>query len=106
MPSRLYDTVDAFGGSTSEMTPIARSIAATNLKPCGEMMTPYTGVLGDETMFLLEGEVEIIETVSGKRHSFRAGDVVGLSSGMHITWVSKGPFVKKLWVITRDVLPS
>jgi uncharacterized cupin superfamily protein len=98
------------GGSTGTMMSglwrAGKGISSTNLKPCGEMMTPYTGVLGDETMFLLEGQVEIIETVSGKRHSFRAGDVVGLSSGMHITWVSKGPFVKKLWVITRDVLPS
>ena len=83
-----------------------KGIAATNLDDKGTLTTPFTGILGDETMLLLEGEVEIIETESGKKHNFRAGDVIGLTSGMHITWVSKGPFVKKLWIITRDELPQ
>lgn len=54
----------------------------------------------------LEGEVDVIETLSGKRHSFRTGDVIGLSSGMHVTWIGKGPFVKELWVITKDQLAA
>lgn len=83
-----------------------KGIAGSDVDLDGQLTTPYTGVLGDETMLLLEGEVEIIETLSGRRHAFRAGDIVGLSSGMHVTWISKGPFVKKLWVITRDCLPA
>ena len=60
----------------------------------------------NETILLLEGEVDVVETKTGKKHSFKAGDIIGLSSGMHVTWTSKGPFSKKLWVITRDKLPE
>lgn len=98
------------GGSTGTMmSGIWRSgkgIPGTNVDSNGTLMTPYTGVLGDETILLLEGEVEVVETKTGKRHSFKAGDVIGLSSGMHVTWTSKGPFSKKLWVISRDQLPQ
>lgn len=98
------------GGSTGTMlSGIWRSgkgIPGTNVDAKGALMTPYTGVLGDETILLLEGEVDVVETLTGKKHSFRAGDVIGLSSGMHITWTSRGPFSKKLWVITRDQVPE
>lgn len=97
------------GGTTGTMLSgvwrAGKGIAGSHVDASGALTTPYTGVLGDETMLLLEGEVEVTETLSGKKHSFRAGDVIGLASGMHVTWVSKGPFVKKLWVITRDSLP-
>lgn len=98
------------GGSTGTMMSgvwrSGKGIAGTDVDAAGKMVTPYTGVLGDETILLLEGEVDVVETRTGKKHSFRAGDVIGLSSGMHVTWTSKGPFSKKLWVITRDQLPS
>ena len=98
------------GGSTGTfLSGIWRSgkgIAGTNVDAKGTLITPYTGTLGDETILLLEGEVEVVETASGKKQNFRAGDIIGLSSGQHITWTSKGPFTKKLWVITRDELPS
>lgn len=83
-----------------------KGIAGTDVAPDGTLTTPYTGTLGDETILLLEGEVDVMETDSGKKHSFRAGDAIGLTSGMHVTWVSKGPFCKKLWVITRDHVPN
>lgn len=83
-----------------------KGIAASESLADGTLITPYTGVLGDETILLLEGEVDVVETESGKKHSFKAGDVIGLTSGMHVTWTSKGPFSKKLWVITRDELPT
>ncbi|GIZ38802.1 hypothetical protein CKM354_000220300 [Cercospora kikuchii] len=79
-----------------------KGIAASHIQDDGTVTTPYTGTLGDETILLLEGQVEVTETASGKKHQFKAGDVIGLTSGMHITWVSKGPFCKKLWVISRD----
>ncbi|KAF2855532.1 hypothetical protein T440DRAFT_535548 [Plenodomus tracheiphilus IPT5] len=94
------------GGSTGTMLSgvwrSGKGIVGSDVDAQGTMTTPYTGVLGDETILLLEGEVDIVETDSGKKHSFRAGDAIGLTSGMHITWISKGPFSKKLWVITRD----
>lgn len=83
-----------------------KGIAGSDVDATGAMKTVYTATLGDETCLLLEGEVEIVETLSGKRHSFRAGDVIGMSSGMHITWTSKGPFSKKFWVITKDQPPE
>lgn len=83
-----------------------KGINGSDVDEKGTLITPYTGVLGDETILLLEGEVEIVETESGAKHEFKAGDMIGLSSGMHITWKSKGPFCKKLWVITRDQLPA
>lgn len=79
-----------------------RGIPSTNVEPDGRMVNPYIGATGDETMLLLEGEVDIVEAESGKKHSFRAGDAFGLSAGMHVTWISKAPFVRKLWVITND----
>lgn len=83
-----------------------KGIAGSFVDENGALVTPYTGTLGDETILLLEGEVDVVETDSGRKRSFKAGDVIGLSSGQHITWTSKGPFSKKLWVITRDTLPE
>lgn len=97
------------GSTGTFMSGVWRSgngIAGSFVDERGMLVTPYTGTLGDETILLLEGEVDVVETDSGKKHSFRAGDVIGLSSGQHVTWISKGPFSKKLWVITRDVLPE
>lgn len=98
------------GGSTeTHLLGVWRSgkgIAATSLDGKGSLTTLYTGTLGDETILQLEGEVDVTETETGKKYSFRAGDAIGLTSGMHITWVSKGPCTKKLWVITRDKFPE
>ncbi|WP_454280372.1 cupin domain-containing protein [Sphingomonas sp. Marseille-Q8236] len=98
------------GGSTGTMMSgvwrSGKGIAGSDVDEKGALKTPYTGVLGDETILLLEGEVEVVETDTGKVHNFKAGDTIGLSAGMHITWTSKGPFSKKLWVITGDVLPE
>lgn len=98
------------GGSTGTMLSrvwhSGKCIAGSDDDVHGTMTTPYTGVLGDETILLLEGEVEITETETGKKNNFKKGDTIGLTSGVHITWVSKGPFSKKLWVITRDELPQ
>ncbi|WP_040831234.1 cupin domain-containing protein [Nocardia jiangxiensis] len=72
----------------------------------GTLVTPYTGTLGDETILLLEGEVHVRNDETGEEFDFRAGDLIALPSGVHVTWTSKGPFVKKFWVITKDELPS
>ena len=68
----------------------------------GTLVTPYTGTLGDETILLLEGQVHVRNDETGEEWDFNAGDVIALPSGVHVTWTSKGPFVKKFWVITKD----
>jgi uncharacterized cupin superfamily protein len=72
----------------------------------GTLVTPYTGTLGDETILLLEGEVHLRNDETGEEWDFRAGDLIALPSGVHVTWTSKGPFVKKFWVITKNSLPA
>lgn len=61
------------GGSTgtflSGVWRSGKGIAGTNVDEHGTLVTPYTGVLGDETILLLEGEVEVIET--GTRQNIR-----------------------------------
>ena len=99
----IRDTASA-GSLKSGIWRAGRGIPSTNVEADGRMENPYIGATGDETMLLLEGDVEIIEKESGKRHLFRAGDAFGLTSGMHVTWVSRAPFTRKLWVITRDDL--
>jgi uncharacterized cupin superfamily protein len=97
------------GATSTMMCGLWRSgkgIAGTNVDASGTLVTPLTSALGDETILLLEGEIEVVETLTRKKHSFRAGDVIGLSSGMHVTGTAKGPFTKKLWVITKDQLPE
>ncbi|KAK7732898.1 hypothetical protein SLS57_000841 [Botryosphaeria dothidea] len=94
------------GSTGTMMSGVWRSgkgIPGSSVDEKGTLVTPYTGTLGDETILLLEGEVDVVETDTGKKHHFRAGDAIGLTSGMHVTWTSRGPFTKKLWVITRDV---
>lgn len=104
-----YYAIRAQGSTGSFMSAVWRSgrgIAGSFVDENGTLTTPYTCTNGDETILLLEGEVDVIETESGRKHSFRAGDVIGLSAGQHITWISKGPFCKKLSVVSRDRLPE
>ena len=75
-------------------------------EPDGTLVTPYTGTLGDETILLLEGEVHVRNDETGEEWDFTAGDLIALPSGVHVTWTSKGPFVKKFWVITKADLPA
>lgn len=94
------------GSSGTMLTGIWRAgkgFPASDVDAKGTVMTPYSGSLGDETMLLLEGgNVEVVETANGKKHTFQTGDVVGLTAGMPITYISKGPFSKKLFLITQD----
>lgn len=99
-------TAGSTGTMLSGVWRSGKGIPGSDVDEKGTLTTPYTGTLGDETILLLAGEVDVVETDTGKRHSFKAGDVIGLSSGQHVTWISKGPFTKKLWVITRDTLAA
>jgi uncharacterized cupin superfamily protein len=93
------------GSTGTMMSGVWRSgkgIAGSDVDAKGSMTAPYTGISGDQTIWLLEGEVEVTEIETGTKHNFKAGDAIGLTSGMPVTWKSKGPFSKSLWVITRD----
>ena len=107
MSGELY-IIRKSGSTGSMMSGIwraGRGIPSTNVEPDGRMVNPYIGATGDETMLVLEGEIEIVEE-NGKKHLFRAGDPLGLTSGMPVTWVSRAPFTRKFWIITRDLLPN
>lgn len=83
-----------------------KGIASSSVDAKGSLVAPHTGTLGDEATPLLKGEVDVVQTESGKEYSFQAGDVIGLRFSMHLTWTSKGQFVKKLWLVTRAALPE
>nr|QUQ62288.1 PyzH [Pseudomonas sp. BYT-4] len=72
----------------------------------GTCRVGYTSTLGDETILLLEGEVHIRDDSTGEEFEFRAGDLIALPAGDHITWTAKGPFVKKFSVITGASLTA
>jgi len=95
------------GATGTLMAGVWRSgVGIAGCEPDGKAVVPYTGVLGDETLLLLEGEVHVRNDETGEEYEFKAGDVIGLSSGLHVTWTSKAPFVKKFWVITNENLPA
>lgn len=77
-------------------------ISGSEAYPLGSMSMPYDAPLGDETMLLIEGAIEVMESDTGKRHSFQPGDMVGLSAGQLISYTSRGLFNKKFWIATRD----
>lgn len=74
--------------------------------PDGSATTHYTAPLGDETILLLEGEVDVVNEETGEAYHLRAGDVIGLPSGVPVRWTSRAPFVKKFSVITKASLPG
>ena len=43
---------------------------------------------------------------TGEEYDLKAGDVIGLPSGVPVTWTSKPPFLKKFFVITNEALPA
>lgn len=96
------------GGSTGTMLSgvwrSGKGFPGTKVDSKGTLTTPYTGVLGDETIYLVHGDTDVVEVESGKRHSFKAGDIVGLTAGMPVTYVAKGPFSVKLFIVTEDKL--
>lgn len=68
-------------------------------KPDGSCSVVYSAPLGDETVFLLEGEALITVTKTGKQHHIKAGDIMSHPKGLDVTWQIPGPFLKKFWVI-------
>ncbi|GAD93038.1 hypothetical protein NECHADRAFT_75443 [Paecilomyces variotii No. 5] len=88
-----------YSGSTGTMLGgiwrLGNGIAGTNMDGEGTLVTLYTGVLGDETVFLLEGEVEVAETECSEaflprwRHNWTL---------LWNSWMTKGPLTQKLWV--------
>ena len=72
--------------------------------PAGEC--PYTSIYGDETEYLLEGRVRIVDRDAGEEYHCQAGDVIGFAEGRRMMWSPKAPYMKKFWVITNPELPT
>jgi uncharacterized cupin superfamily protein len=66
----------------------------------------YSAPLGDETALLLEGQAQVVNDETGEVHHLQAGDVIGLPCGVPVTWTTTTPFMKKFWVITREMAPA
>ena len=98
------------GTSGSFMSGIRRwqeTLGGSDVNAPTHATIPYDAKFGDETIFLLEGTVEIIETGGGGvQRKFEAGDVIGLSQGMPVKWILNGSVIKMLWIITHDSLPG
>lgn len=65
----------------------------------GSCTVVYSAPVGDETVFLLEGEAVITVKKTGKHHHIKAGDIMSHPKGLDVTWEIPGPFLKKFWVI-------
>jgi uncharacterized cupin superfamily protein len=68
-------------------------------EPDGSCVVRYSAPLGDETMLLLEGSVEITETATGTKHQVAAGSILGHPKGVDLLWEIRAPFLKKFWVM-------
>lgn len=77
-----------------------RTVAqAAGCRPDGSCTVVYSAPLGDETMFILEGNVEITITKTGRKHRVQAGSMISHPKNLDVTWEISGPFLKKMWVI-------
>lgn len=65
----------------------------------GSCVVEYSAPLGDESVLLLEGSVEITETATGRKHHVGAGNILGHPKGVDLRWEIKAPFLKKMWVM-------
>lgn len=95
------------GTTGTNMAGIWRS--GINMAGCdskGDGTIHYRGPLGDETIILLEGTVNIKDMETGEEIVVQSGDIAGYSVGHHIVWKSNGPLVKKFWTITGEQLPE
>ncbi|WP_428382556.1 cupin domain-containing protein [Nevskia ramosa] len=72
---------------------------AAGCRADGSSTVVYSAPVGDETVFILEGEAVITVKKTGKKHHIKAGDVMSHPKGLDVTWEISGPFLKKFWVI-------
>lgn len=74
------------GATGTLMAGVSRSgVGIDGCEADGSATVPYTGVLGDETILLLEGEVHVRNDETGEEYDFKAGDLIGLSQGLRQT---------------------
>ncbi len=81
-------------------------IGIAGCKSDGSATIRYTAPLGDETILLLEGRAHVLNEETGEEYDLKGGDVIGLPSGLPVTWTSKPPYLKKFFVITNGALPT
>jgi len=100
-------TIRRTGSTGSYMCGLWRTgVGIAGCAPNGTATFPYSAPLGDETLLLLEGQANVVNEDTGEEYNLSAGDMVGLPSGLPVTWTSTTPFLKTFKVITRDALPA
>ncbi len=72
----------------------------------GSCQIDYSAPLGDETMVILEGTVNITEIASGRKHRVGAGTILSHPKHVDLHWDIEGPFLKKFWVIWNSPQPA
>lgn len=72
----------------------------------GSCQIDYSAPLGDETMVILEGTVQITETASGRKHRVGAGSILSHPKHVDLHWDIEGPFLKKFWLICAGPQPA
>ena len=83
------------GSSGSLMAGLWRTgYAVAGCEKAGSCRVQYSAPPGDETILLLEGEVDVVNEESGEEYHLRSGDVIGLPSGVPVRWTSRAPGVK------------
>ena len=65
----------------------------------GSCRIKYSAPLGDETMVILEGSVQITETATGRKHQIEAGSILSHPKGVDLYWEISRPFLKKFWIL-------
>ncbi len=68
-------------------------------EPDGSCFVRYSAPDADETVVILEGNVEVTVTSTGQKHHLEAGSIMSHPKGLDITWDIKGPYLKKFWVL-------
>ncbi|KKY27566.1 hypothetical protein UCRPC4_g01008 [Phaeomoniella chlamydospora] len=67
--------------------------------PDGSCRVVYSAPLGDETVVLLEGVVDVTVTSTGKKYHLEAGSMLSHPKNLDLVWEIKSPFLKKFWII-------
>jgi uncharacterized cupin superfamily protein len=75
-------------------------------EPDGSCFVRYSAPDADETVVILEGNVEVTVTSTGTKHHLEAGSIMSHPKGLDITWEIKGPYLKKFWVLWDSPQPA
>jgi uncharacterized cupin superfamily protein len=75
-------------------------------EPDGSCFVKYSAPDADETIVILEGNVEVTVISTGKKYHLEAGSIMSHPKGLDISWDIKGPYLKKFWVLWDSPHPA